>query len=142
MLTTKRKLRDRKQFLIKIYSLLGLIVLSVLIGYLTSLKLFYKHGYISPLSAVLSQDTQSNQDTDTVKEKLLQQKIDVDSVTSENDNYKIILKSGEEVIFSSHKDLSQQISSLQFILSRLTMEGRRFTRLDLSFDKPVIVLEK
>ncbi len=142
MLTTKRKIRERKQFLLKIYSLLGLVALSVLIGYFTSLKLFYKHGYISPLSSVLSQESQPSENTDAMKSKLLQQKIDVDSVTTENENYKITLKSGEEVIFSSNKDLSSQISSLQFIMSRLTMEGRRFKRLDLTFDKPVIVLEK
>lgn len=142
MLTTKRKLRERKRLLTKTYILIGLVLLSSLASYLLSVKLFFKHGYISPLAHIVSQVEENSQDTGIVKEKLFQQKIDVASVTNENEKYKIVLTDESEIIFSSQKDLNQQISSLQFIMSRLTMEGRRFTRLDLTFDKPVIVLKK
>ncbi len=56
-------------------------------------------------------------------------------------NYKLKLEDSGIVIISSDKDLNSEISSLQFILSRLTMEGKQFTLLDLRFDKPVIVLK-
>ncbi|MBI5044708.1 MAG: hypothetical protein HZC02_02175 [Candidatus Levybacteria bacterium] len=45
------------------------------------------------------------------------------------------------VFLTSNRDLSVQLTSLQRILSRLTMEGKKFVRLDLRFDKPVIVLQ-
>ena len=64
------------------------------------------------------------------------------SISRLRNTYKIILENNEEVVLSSQKDLKTQLCSLQFILRRLTMEDRRFTRLDLSFDKPIIVLEK
>ncbi|MBU4016865.1 hypothetical protein KKF69_05325, partial [Patescibacteria group bacterium] len=52
----------------------------------------------------------------------------------------IELTNSGEVIISSQKELNTQISSLQYLLARLTMEGKDFLRLDLRFDKPVIVL--
>jgi hypothetical protein len=142
MLTTKRKLRDRKQFFLKVYILAALIVLGLVGGYVTSLKLFTKHGYLSPLVGVLSQESNQEDAIAAIKEKLTAQKIEVVSITMEDEKYKVVLKNDSEVIFSSKKDINTQISSLQFIMSRLTMEGRRFSRLDLTFDKPVIVLEK
>lgn len=54
----------------------------------------------------------------------------------------VTLKSGEEVILSSQKPIAQQISSLQVIISRLTIEGKHFARLDLRFDKPIVVLKE
>jgi len=54
----------------------------------------------------------------------------------------VILENGGEVVFSQNKPYDKQISSLQFILSRLTIEGKRFYRLDLRFDKPVIMLHE
>ena len=64
------------------------------------------------------------------------------SVLSEDDTYLVKLGEDQIVVFSAKKNLENQISSLQFILSRLTMEDREFSRLDLRFDKPIIVLEK
>ena len=57
-----------------------------------------------------------------------------------NEAFIVKLTQGEEVIFSLRKSLDLQISSLQLILSRLTIEGKRFSRLDLRFDKPVVTL--
>ncbi len=51
----------------------------------------------------------------------------------------VILNSKEEVIFSSKKQLSTQIASLQLIIKRLTIEGKRFKSLDFRYDKPLIV---
>ncbi|HUS51988.1 MAG TPA: hypothetical protein VMX77_00815 [Candidatus Bathyarchaeia archaeon] len=44
-----------------------------------------------------------------------------------------------EVFFSSEKEASVQVGSLQLILSRTKIEGKRLKRVDLRFDKPVIV---
>jgi hypothetical protein len=74
-------------------------------------------------------------------EKLLkEQKISYTKISKAPDEtYIITLNDDEEALVTFKKDIHQQISSLQFILSRLTMEGKQFTRLDLRFDKPVIV---
>ena|SRR3990167_11393345 len=42
------------------------------------------------------------------------------------------------VILSSKKDIRSQISSLQLILSRLTIEGKKLKILDFRYDNPVV----
>lgn len=61
--------------------------------------------------------------------------------TLENSYYKIILTDDREILISAGKDLARELSSLQYILSRLTMEGREFVRLDLRYEKPIIVFK-
>ena len=60
------------------------------------------------------------------------------SVTRSSDFYIIILSGGGQVIMSSKKELAVQISSLQLMLWRLTIEGKRIKSLDFRFDKPII----
>jgi hypothetical protein len=107
---------------------------SLFIGaYVFLTHFFQKTTYLSPLgSAVLGQ-----QDVD-IKRLLVQKNIPVKDVISSGGVYLIHLQNDAEVLLSSDKDLTLQISSLQFILSRLTMEGKVFSQLDLRFDKPVI----
>jgi hypothetical protein len=71
-----------------------------------------------------------------------EKKIETKEVSFSGTDIKITLVDGQTVLFSSEKSIKTQVSSLQFILSRLTMEDRRFSQLDLRFDKPVIVFEK
>lgn len=49
--------------------------------------------------------------------------------------------SGVEVEFGSEKSIDQQISSLQIILTKTRMDGKRVTGIDLRFTKPVVVYE-
>jgi cell division septal protein FtsQ len=49
------------------------------------------------------------------------------------------LEDGLEVFFSSQKEATGQVGSLQLILSRTKIEGKRLERVDLRFDKPVII---
>ncbi len=44
-----------------------------------------------------------------------------------------------EVWFDTHKDLSIQVSSLQIILNKFTIEGRKAKKVDLRFSDPIIV---
>lgn len=48
---------------------------------------------------------------------------------------------GVEVEFSSEESIDQQISSLQTILTKARMDGKRVARIDLRFTKPVVVYE-
>ena len=61
------------------------------------------------------------------------------SVNLENDgSFNVKLKDSGEVILSSKKDLKSQLSSLQLILSRLTIEGKKLKVLDFRYDRPVV----
>ena len=144
MLTNKRKQRDRKQFFSKLGIVAVLFVLGVGAGYLVSLNLFAKSTYKSPLAQeVMAEVTHQDEEAlELIRSVLVKEEKKPKSISRLRNTYKIILENNAEVVLSSQKDLKTQLSSLQFILRRLTMEDRRFTRLDLSFDKPIIVLEK
>ena len=43
------------------------------------------------------------------------------------------------VLFNSQKEIENQLDSLQFISSRSKMEGKQVKKIDLRFDKPIIV---
>ena len=51
----------------------------------------------------------------------------------------VLLTSGTEVFFSSKDDLALQVSSLQIIVSKLTIEDRHARRIDLRFSDPIVV---
>lgn len=71
---------------------------------------------------------------DLAKKHLLYTRID----TVAENSYSIQLSDGSIIIITKNKDISSQITSLQVIYNRLTMEGKRFKKLDLRFSKPVI----
>lgn len=50
----------------------------------------------------------------------------------------LILKNNLKVLFSSEKELREQLDSLQFIFERSKIEGGKLRQVDLRFDKPVV----
>jgi len=139
---TKRKLRNRKtkaKRFVFFFLIVGLV--SVGSGYLITAKPFEQTKPLSTIAKKVSANEKVQQDktlTD-IKKGLEKQQIEVNAIKATNEGYEISLTDSGTVLFSSQKDVQSQISSLQFILSRLTMEGRQFSRLDLRFDKPIIV---
>lgn len=99
--------------------------------------------FISPLANIkFVHASQEDVKFDQLKKELAKKQIAVNKVEKTKDATFIVeLKQGGEVTFSSQKDIIAQIASLQFILSHLTMEGREFSKLDLRFEKPVIVFK-
>lgn len=47
-------------------------------------------------------------------------------------------KDGLQVLFSTNKEIKEQLDSLQYIYERTKIEGKKPKRIDLRFDKPVI----
>lgn len=95
----------------------------------------FSNTYKKVLAAITS-----NSPKNELSELLRKDSITVVSITNYNDNSLLVrLEKGEEIIFSSKKSIKLQVSSLQLILSRLTIEGKRIAKLDLRFDNPVIV---
>lgn len=75
-----------------------------------------------------------------IKKLLSERQIPYATIVAESGStYIVTLTSKEEILLTSESDLSAQVASLQVILTRLTMESKRFRRLDLRFDKPVIM---
>lgn len=114
---------------------------------LSFFRLFAQMPFASPIPTALVSVKgaifPSGNDTAMQIKILAKQKnIPVISITPFSDtSYKLVLLGEEEVYISSQKSLDEQISSLQLILSRLTIEGKHFATLDLRFDKPVVVFK-
>lgn len=135
MSITKRKLKNNFFAQIKIFISVFLgVVLVFLIIYFSFLLFFpKKNQFVSPLWQ--NGGFKNNQ----IEQLLDKENIPFLSVEKKPDSfYEITLKDGGKVLLSQNKNVQNQISSLQLILSRLTIEGKRFKNLDFRYDKPVI----
>lgn len=145
MFKSKRRLKNKNSSTLWQSILLLVIFLSlftiVIFTYQMFLR-FNKRPFISPIPITFSKTEAKTASDDIVinnLESLLKKNnVNFFSVDRGNLVLKVKLTSGEELLFSEDKDLDTQISSLQLILSRLTIEGKRFDRIDLRFDKPII----
>lgn len=132
----KRKIKTRffQQTRIFFISLVGMFILLGIV-YLTFFFFFsQKELFISPLAL------QKNTNRSEIDDLLQESGIAFTSVESAKDSsYLVNLKDGGQVIITQNKNVQNQISSLQLILSRLTIEGKRFKSLDFRYDKPVVL---
>ena len=127
----KDKKKNRIKFAFK--TLLALLFLLFIIEFAYIKFSFGKVTFISPIA---KNKVLQNYPLENLLQK---QKISYLSTSLSSDGSTIImLKDGGEVILSSKKDIGSQISSLQLILSRLTIEGKRLKILDFRFDNPVV----
>jgi len=111
--------------------LLGLIF--TLFAYLYINFYINTYGFISPLS--------QNKETLLVKveDELTKQNISFGKVLLNSDgSLSVKLRDESEIIFSSKRSVKSQITSLQLMLSRLTIEGKKLKSLDFRFDNPVV----
>ncbi len=147
MWSTRRVLRrDRKQVNKKRILLLSLLsggvgMICVILGIVV---LTHEPAFISPLPFLrsLGLATSSDADKKEIQNFLKTQSIDYKDISlSGKTTYVVRIKDNGNAYITTNKDVSEQLSSLQRIHSRLTMEGKKFTRLDLRYDKPVIVLQ-
>lgn len=145
MLKKKASLRRKKITIRHIIFLLGICFCFIFILFIGikrfSSYFFQTKPYISPLPSVLSKN-KSKITNEFIEQELrqlfLENHIQFSSIIFEHSSIRIILPKGEVVIFAKSKSLREQTSSLQLILSRLTIEGKRFTKIDFRFDRPVI----
>jgi len=109
-----------------------LLIISVAFYYTSKIIISKRQNFVSPVSLTNDKDL-------SLQSLLYKNNVPFSDVKVASDSsYIITLKDGSEVDFSSKKSTSSQISSLQLILSRLTIEGKKFKKLDLRFDKPII----
>jgi hypothetical protein len=137
----RRKLQGKKKYIIAAVLLFLGIPASIISFELIAHAM--QPLYVSPLPFIRDFQVNAATDDDTVRNKisaeLRKQHIPFMRIdTSEENAYSIQLSDGEHVFVTKNKDISIQIASLQVIYNRLTMEGKRFKKLDLRFSKPVI----
>lgn len=103
----------------------GLLLLPPLLENLS----FLPHKLTSPLLNSSARDRLS----------VLCQKYDLDlyKINFKKDYYEIYL-SNNIVAYLKNSDLEKQVASLQFILKRFKIEGRKIKVIDLRFSKPII----
>ncbi len=116
-----------------IFTIIFLTILFSGIFYLTKIFIYKTTSYISPLA-----QTKIYKDN-SIESILFKNNIPFSRLKIASDSsYIVFLNDGGEVDMLP-ENIQRQISSLQLILSRLTIEGKKFKRLDLRFDKPIIV---
>lgn len=147
MFSRKRLLKKEKKQLTKKRLLFTSIALGFLgIGCIIvgAIMLLHEPLFISPLPVIGSSLT-SNEDQNlkkAIQTRLKEYAIPYESISIPKKSLFVIkLSDGGEIILTSIKDLTPQLSSLQVIYSRLTMEGKKFKRLDMRYDKPIILLQ-
>jgi len=131
----RRLKKDKAKYRVRILFLM-LLFLSLSIVAAEYLLLNFSFGravFISPLAKVNQSKVAS------LESELDKKKIAFFSAGLNSDgSYTVELNEGGEVILSAQKDLDSQLSSLQLILSRLTIEGKKLKKLDFRFDNPVV----
>lgn len=111
-----------------------LLILSILLGSFLVLSVFRERlGLQSPLA------NKSQSQIDFLKKSLLDNNLPFSSVERySEDSYLVKLSDGGEVVISSNKDINIQVRTLQLMVSRLTIEGKAFKRIDLRYINPFI----
>ncbi len=132
----KRRLKkERARYRLKIF-FVSLVFLSLLVVGTEYVYLNFSLGrafFISPIAKETSSKLASLED------ELNKNKISYSAVNISSDgSFLVELQGGGEVILSSKKDVESQLSSLQLILSRLTIEGKALKKLDFRFSNPVV----
>lgn len=136
----KRK-RTSKVSRVLIVIFLSLITVFIILFFLKLFQLLKtnKNLFISPIPVGQKINKSGFK---KIEELLSKNNISFSSITLATDSsFLVKLTNDEEAILASDKPIENQISSLQLVLSRLTIEGKRFIRLDFRFDKPIITFK-
>ena len=95
------------------------------------------------VSNVLGVNTQhqTNAAVFQIKDALQKHSIGFSDVSVQGNDVRVQLSDGTDVLFSSTKDVIEQIDSLQLTMDNLTIEGKHISRIDMRFDRPVVTFQ-
>jgi hypothetical protein len=130
--TKKEKRKAYKKRLGILLIFVGLLLVNFIFIYFAFLE--KPKPIISPLS--------KNQTTSLKQIEIMLQKYKIEyiSISTQKDlNYLVKLKNGAQIVLDPSKNIDQELSSLQLILSQLKIEGKTLKRLDFRYKKPIIV---
>lgn len=142
----KRNATQKVLFIVSLFTCLILILL------FATYKLHYFDSFITPLikspipesfieGDVVSGAIFAKNPMEEIIHDLKSAHVSFDRVYASSESaYIVTRKEGGEIILTANKDIALQVATLQLILTRLTIEGKSLSRIDLRFDKPVVVL--
>lgn len=140
MRETNRKIkRNKKRKALRFLTVLFFAIGLGIVGWFLYNKSL-QAGFVSPLAPNYKINSVSSGDKSSqlLSKKLKEKNIEFEKIETKDNLQRVLLSNKSEVIMSRDKDIDSQLASLQFILARLTMEGKGFKSLDLRFDKPVV----
>lgn len=133
----KQKLQNKSRFPKIILMIAGIVVLIAALSVLLSVvsSFFPKsqtHNFLDPY--------EKNNDVSVLKKDLEEANLFPEEVTVASSDASIVvqLDHGPTVYFSPDQDFKTQVSSLQLIISRLTIEKKQPNIVDLRYDKPIV----
>ena len=134
----KRRTKKNINLILKTIVVLALVFTSLFIAFKFILPFFPKIEIKSNQSIVVPLG--QNFDFQKLREKLSEKGINFDSIDVSSNSGVVIGKvtGGPKVYFASDKDVDWQVSSLQLIISRLTIDNKKPNLIDLRFDKPIV----
>jgi|ERR1035437_4232128 hypothetical protein len=128
-LLKKDKIKERIKIVFFVLAILIILVIGIEFLYFN----FVKISVISPLAKTKISKLNNLENT------LSKNKISFSNAgVNQDGSFTVKLVDGSEVILSSKKDIGSQLSSLQLLLARLTIEGKKLKTLDFRFDNPVV----
>lgn len=136
-----RKKARKVSFYIFLILILSATILTLFLTLTTIFKILKYKKEPTNFPAVISQSSYED-----LAEMLKEKNIEVESlkISSVSGNIIAKLKDGPTVYFTLEKDVGPQVSSLQLIISRLTIDGgqktesKKPTLIDLRFVNPVV----
>lgn len=134
MLQNRKNRKNRKylRYVGALFILLG-AALTLYTAFILVNTYILKKPVLSPLPKNFKSQ---NHDLRSILEK---EKVKFFGISIATDSsYMVSLDGGGQAIISPRKNIEEQVRSLQIVLSRLTIEGKRFRSLDFRFDKPVV----
>lgn len=76
-----------------------------------------------------------------VEDQLQKHSLAFSSISINENTITIHLSEEIDVLIAANKDIGQQIDSLQVTLDNLTIEDKRISRVDMRFERPVVIFK-
>src|SRR5260221_2773392 len=133
--------RKRKSFYKQVLGLIFLFCLTLFILFCLRYVTQSKAKYISPVPGLLGGLSRKGSSQSIQEIQSLCQKYALSCTKIEqglDDNATITVDTGTVAVISFSKDIDKQIASLQLTISRLTIEGKKLSKIDFRFDRPVV----
>jgi len=131
----QRRLLKKEKLKVKIKSVFVILVVLLI----TAIGLEFLYFSFANVSVISPLAKNKSSMLNNLESRLSQEKIPyAGAMVNTDGSFTVKLLDGGEVILSSKKDIGSQLSSLQLMLARLTIEGKKLKTLDFRFDNPVV----
>lgn len=122
------------------FFLMSLAAVVMLVAFISIIVFFLSMYFPQYHHSVIVLPYTSNDDVSQLRKDLSDVGLQTDSITQASMDATLFvqIKDGPKVYFSPQEDLKNQVSSLQLIISRLTIEKKNPTVVDFRYNKPIV----